>query len=157
MSNETFRNVRSVDEQFSDLNVSGNAVVHDRLLVKDLVASTILLVPAGKTLKTKELSGNLENARSKVVPWLHPPLEIVAAELFSDASESISVYENGGNDGVIFQDALAPARVSSAYSQPLGSSGSPANVSLDQDVSLYIGTVDHITANVNLKIYYYEQ
>ena len=156
MSNETFRNVRSVDEQFSDLNVSGNAVVHDRLLVKDLVASTILLVPAGKTLKTKELSGNLENARSKVVPWLHPPLEIVAAELFSDASVNISVGSASAGTQ-IFNLASAPARVSSAYSQPLGSSGSPANVSLNQDVSLHIVANASSTDIVTVKVYYYEQ
>jgi len=155
MSNETFKSVRSVDDQFSELNVSGNAVIHDRLLVNDLVATSIVHAPVGKTLKQKELSGVLAGVVPVEVSWVHPALQIVAAELESDATVQVSVG-NASGGRQIFNGASAPSRVSSVYSQTLGSSGVPNKVSVAQNGSLWIAGSGASTDSVSLKVYYYE-
>jgi len=168
MSNTTFKNVKSVDEHFSDLNVSGNAVVHERLFVKDLVATNV--VHAGEN-EIKDVSfdvtfnaGNAGNAGDDVqTTWTHPALEVVAAEvsLVSGTLGSTTVEVGSGATAKdIFNTADPPARVSSVYSQALGESGSPSNVPFVKDGPIHARLSTGVTAPneivLRIKVFYYE-
>ena len=158
MSNESFKNVKSVDEQFSELAVSGNASVYKRLFVNDLVASQVVYAPPGKELKEHELSGTLTGSTEVTLTWTHPALEIVAAELKADAAVAgkLDLGKTAGGQEVMGV-ASPPARVSSVYSQALGSSGKPISVPLSANAPLFIlSDNDGDTAGVTVKVYYYE-
>lgn len=166
MSNTTFKSVKSVDEHFSDLNVSGNAVVHERLYVKDLVATNVLNVPAGKQIVPKEfditLNGTTATSSNVVVDTANN-VNIIAAEITHNGSVTVSTSTvNVGTAAAsatnIFNGAPAGThRVSSAYSQILGSSGSASPLQLSANSSLYLVGANGASGNtvVKLTVYYY--
>lgn len=171
MSNETFRNVKSIDEQLSDLRRASSllsAVVRESLFVKDLGATSVLYAPAGKTLKEVTLDATLNGTTDVEVPWTHPSVRVVAAELSSDTSASISlgtissyIDDLNGNSATSTQlfklAASFPARVSSVYSQSLGSNGSPLEVPVAENGPLYVvADAAAATEDVKIKVYYYE-
>jgi len=160
MSNESFKSVKSVDEQFSELAVSGNAFVHKRLYVNDLVATQVVNAPPGKELKEHELEGTLNGTTSVTLAWaVHPVLEIVAVELKAVGSVAGAInVGNAAGGAQLMSGASPPARVSSVYSQSLGSSGSSASVSITANGSLYIESdnVADTSVDVTVKVYYYE-
>ena len=163
MSNDTFRNIKSI-EQVSELTVSGSAVIHDKFFVKDLVASNVVYAPNGKMLKDKvfEVEFTVEGAGANVVsPWKHPSLKVVASEVEVKSgdigTETVSVGSTAlGTD--IFNAATPPARVSSIYSQSLGTSGSPSNISFVEDGDMHARLSAAPTSNsvVQIRVLYYE-
>lgn len=155
MSNTTFKSVKSVTEQFSDLNVSGDAVIHERLFTKDLVATNVVHAPAGKVIKEKLLVVTLNGLNEVTPTWTHAALKIVAAEITGTVTGVIDVgITSAGTQ--IFDGASPPARVSSVFSQSLGESGSPLTVSLPENAGLYINPSDSSTVDITVKLYYYE-
>jgi hypothetical protein len=156
MSNETFRNVKSIDEQLSDLKVSGRAVIHDSLFVKELVASNVVYAPVGKTLKEVTLDATLNGTTEVTVAWVHPAVRVVAAELSSETSASISLGNASSGTQLFALASSFPARVSSVYSQSLGSVGSPIEVPVAENDPLYMVADAAASEEVKIKVYYYE-
>ena len=59
MSNDTFRNIKSI-EQVSELTVSGSAVIHDKVTVKEITATTVKCneIQADTTVKCNEIQAD---------------------------------------------------------------------------------------------------
>lgn len=159
MSNTTFKSVKSVTEQFSDLNVSGDAVIHERLFVKDLIATIIL---DGQEIMSKTFPFTLIQANEQSTGFVVDSsnnVEIVAAEITHDGSaNNTGKVDLGVSGNTIFTGAPAGThRVSGVYSQQLGSSGSVLTRSLTAGDSLLIGANNSPQNNTigSFTVYYY--
>ena len=162
MSNETFKNVKSVAEQFSDLSVTKDVTVHQRLHVKDLIATQVFNIPEGKKIEWKTFdftapattAADISGASLDAVKTAH----IVAAELThdggDDGSATVSIGKNANATDIFAGAQAGTRRVSSAFSQQLGSTGSADPVELPAGDELKaVGTA--AVAGCQLKVYYY--
>jgi hypothetical protein len=57
MSNSTFKSVKNLTGVLSDLNVSGDAQIHDTLSASGISADIVVQLPPGKTLRSVKLTG----------------------------------------------------------------------------------------------------
>lgn len=161
MSNETFKKVKSVAEQFSDLSVTKDVTVHQRLHVKDLIATQVFNIPEGKKIEWKTFDftapattvADISGASLDADKTAH----IVAAELTHDGaggSATVSIGKNASATDIFAGAQAGTRRVSSAFSQQLGSTGSADPVELPAGDKLKaVGTV--AVAGCQLKVYYY--
>jgi len=164
MSNN-FRSVKSVAEQLSDLTVTNDVTVRQRLYVKDLIATRVFNLPDGKTIQSKTFTFDAPHTTANVITGASldatKDATIVAAEITHDGTVSVDIGTGTGTTAdatSIF--AAVPSgtrRVSSAFSQTLGSSGSPVTATLTAGDEL-VAKASSGTSSVNdveLTVHYY--
>ena len=173
MSNSTFKSVKNIVGSLSELNVSGDAQVHDTLSASGISADIMVQLPPGKTLQSVKLTGPSGTydtlggtALTKMdgIEYKAPSkIEVVGAVLSTSVAptQTINLGDTGTAtslfSGVVTADALAGVYVSSIAAAGLGTGGAKvtsASVAKDDKILLDAGTN---TANFvpSVTLYYY--
>jgi hypothetical protein len=163
MSNTTFKSVKSVAEPFSELAVTKDVTVHQRLYVKDLITTSVFNIPGDKSIQSKSFtftaSGSFSGENTALKLDETSAVQIVAAEIThnggTNTTSTVSVGTDSNHTTNIFNAApTGTNRVSSAFSQTLGSNGSAAPVTLADNTGLFVGATGDISG-IKLTVHYY--
>lgn len=161
MSNSTFKNVKNVAEQLSDLAVTSDVTVHQRLYAKDLIATQVFNIPDGKSVQSKVFSFSAPHAAAAAISGASldatKDAKIVAAELtHAGGIDTVDIGNAGASADNIFSAAPeGTRRVSSAFSQALGSNGSADPVSLGPGDELFAKASGAAGIACVLTVHYY--
>lgn len=174
MSNSTFKSVKNIVGSLSELNVSGDAQVHDTLSASGISADIMVQLPPGKTLQSVKLtgpSGKYDAADGTaltkmdgITTYTAPSeIKVVGAVLSTSVAptQDINLGDTGATtslfSGVTTADALAGVYVSSIAAADLGSGGAKvtsATVAKDDKILLTsaTNTADFVPS---VTLYYY--